>query len=553
MLFYLPIVFCSRYHGKNCPYTVIIGYSFIMATTLSSTIKSVNPANLNVLAEVQIVSAQEVDNALKKAQESFLQWSSLSLKERLSKIANFQQLLLRKKDDIAQLISTESGKPIVEAYLAEISGVLDVCNWLQKQAINLLGSTEINISHPLLWGKKHYLEYEPLGVIGIISPWNYPFSIPLMTILMALAAGNAVILKPSEKTPLIGLKIGELFEEAGFPQNIVSVITGGAQAGETLAKADLARIIVTGSVSTGIKVAEAAASQLTPVSLELGGKDAAIVLPDAPVERTARAITWGAFTNAGQACASIERLYVVRGGNSDLLVDRIVQLVGQLKVDDPLLESTEVGPLIDVQQFDHVVNLVEQAVHSGAQIMCGGAKLNDHKLRDKGLSGYFYQPTVITNVDHSMAIMQEEIFGPVLPIMVVNSVDEAIKLANDSQYALSASVWSENIPAAVSVANKIKAGSVFINDALYSHVMAELPWGGLKKSGFGKSHSSLGMLDLVNVKHVSIDTLSWAKRMWWYPYNAAKLKTISYGLEYLYSKNAKLSNLYAFLKSMITK
>jgi succinate-semialdehyde dehydrogenase / glutarate-semialdehyde dehydrogenase len=299
-----------------------------------------------------------------------------------------------------------------------------------------------------------------------------------------------------------------------------------------------------------VKIINATAPNITPISLELGGKDAAIVLPDAPVERTARAIVWGAFTNAGQACASIERLYVVRGGNSELLVNRIVQLVNQLKVGDPLLETTEIGPLIDVQQFDHVVNLVEQAVSAGAEILSGGEKISSPELRDKGLEGYFYRPTVLLNVDHNMRIMQEETFGPALPIMMVDSAEEAVRLANESTYALAASVWSANLTRAQSIANKIQAGTVFINDCLYSHAVAELPWGGLKKSGFGRSHSSFGLLDLVNIKHISVDEMSWFSRLWWYPYHSAKMKTVRYGLDYMYGKDHKLASLRGFITNL---
>jgi succinate-semialdehyde dehydrogenase/glutarate-semialdehyde dehydrogenase len=522
-----------------------------MATTLSNTIKSINPANLDTLAEVQITPSGAVVEALIKSRKAFENWSNLPLKIRLAKIENFQQLLIKHKDEIARLITLESGKPLLESYMAELSGPLDTCAWLLKEANGLLAKTSINISSPLLLGKKHYLQYEALGVIGIISPWNYPFSIPVMTMLMALTAGNTIILKPSEKTPLVGLKIGELFKQAGFSEDIVTIITGGAEVGEQLAKADLARLIFTGSVKTGVKIINAAAPNVTPVSLELGGKDAAIVLPDAPVERTAQAITWGAFTNAGQACASIERVYIVRSENSEALVKRIVQLVSQLKVGDPLLESTEIGPLIDVQQFDHAVNLIEQAVSAGAKIVCGGEKLSSPEFRDKGLTGYFYQPTVLTNVNHTMRIMQEETFGPALPIMIVDSIEEAIKLANESHYALTASIWSANLSRAKSIANKIHVGTVFINDCLYSHAVAELPWGGLKKSGFGRSHSAFGLLDLVNIKHISVDTLSWLPRLWWYPYHASKFKTVRYGLEYMHGKNNKLSNLFGFISNLI--
>lgn len=522
-----------------------------MNTTLSNTLKSINPTNLETLGEVPVTSTSALNETVNASKDAFEKWSILPLKFRLEKIQKFQQLLVKQKDDLARLISLEAGKPIVESYLAEISGTADMCAWLLKDAENLLAPTDIKIANPLLLGKKHILKYEPLGVIGIIAPWNYPFSIPVMTMLMALAAGNTVILKPSEKTPLIGLKIGDLFKQAGFSEHIVSVVFGGGEIGEEFAKANLARLIFTGSLKTGIKVMNAAAANVTPISLELGGKDPAIILPDAPVERTAQAITWGAFTNAGQACASIERLYVVRGGNSERIINRIVQLVEKLQVGDPLLETTEIGPLVDVQQFDHMVNLVGQAVSAGAKVLCGGEKLSSPELRDKGLTGYFYQPTVITNVDKNMRIMQEEIFGPALPIIIVESADEAIRLTNESNYALTASIWSANLSRAHSIANKIKAGTVYINDCLYSHAVAQLPWGGLKSSGFGRSHSAFGLLDLVNIKHISVDGLSWLPRLWWYPYHGSKLKTVRYGLDYMHGKNNKLVSLWGFITNII--
>ncbi len=514
-------------------------------------IKSVNPATLKELAEVQVASNDCIAEAIKNSKIAFEKWSHLSLQYRLNKIDTFQKLLVEQKDEIAKLITLESGKPILESYIAELSGSLDTCAWLIKEAEDLLANTNINISNPLLWGKQHYLRYEPLGVVGIISPWNYPFSIPIMTVLMALAAGNSVILKPSEKTPLVGLKIGELFKHAGFPEDLVTIITGGAEVGEQLAKANLARLIFTGSINTGIKILNVTAPNVTPICLELGGKDAAIVLSDAPVERTAQAITWGAFTNAGQACASIERLYVVKSGNSERLIDRIVELVSGLKVGDPLLETTEIGPLIDVQQFDHVVNLVEQAVSAGAKVLCGGENINSPELRDKGLAGYFYQPTVLVNADHSMRIMQEETFGPALPIMMVDSAEEAIALANESTYALTASIWSADLGRARLIANKIQAGTIFINDCLYSHAIAELPWGGLKMSGLGRSHSHFGLLDLVNIKLINVDKISWLSRLWWYPYHSSKLKAVRYGLDYMHKKDNKLASLYRFIANLI--
>ncbi len=525
-----------------------------MTTTFSTNLKAVNPANLEVLAEVPVTSKDALGEAFIRSQHAFVNWSNLPLAERLERIAKFGQLLMEHKAEIAKLITLQTGKPITESYIAELSGTLDTCTWLSKNAQNILANENIELSNPLMFGKRHYLHFEPLGVVGVISPWNYPFSIPVMTMLMALAAGNTVILKPSEKTPLVGLKIGELFSQAGFPENVVTIITGAGETGAQMAALKFARLIFTGSVNTGMKIINASAPNITPLTLELGGKDAAIVLPDAPLERTARALVWGAFTNAGQACASIERVYLVRGSNTEALITKIVEFANQLKAADPMRETTEIGPLIDVQQFDHVVQQVQQAVLAGAKVLCGGEKLTalEAGMREQGLRGYYYRPTVLTDVNHSMDIMREETFGPILPIMVVDSTDEAIALANDSVYGLTASVWSANIQQAQKIANKLLVGTVFINDCLYSHVVTQLPWGGLKKSGFGRSHSDFGLLDLVNVKHISVDSLPWMPRLWWYPYHASKLKATISGLEFLYAKtiDRKLSSLWGFLTNM---
>ncbi len=450
------------------------------------TLKSINPSTLEVLAEVQVTSQAAINEAFQASRQALLSWRETTLQQRLKKIESFYQLLIEQSDEIARLITAEVGKPLLESYLGEISGPLDMCLWLKKEAAGILSSKEIPVANPLMLGKKHWLKFEPLGVVGIISPWNYPFSIPVMTMLMALAAGNTVILKPSEKSPLIGLKIAELFRQAGFPEHVVTVVTGDGQSGQELAGQDLGRLIFTGSIATGIKVINSTAPNITPLTLELGGKDPAIVLPDAPIERTAHGIAWGAFTNAGQACASIERLYLVRGGNSQAILDRLVEIASKLKVGDPLLPTTQIGPLIDVQQFDHVVTQVEQAIALGAKVLCGASTpvfdQSDSASAGKKISGYFYLPTIITDVSPDMKIMAEETFGPVLPVTIVDSVEKAISLANQSKYALTASVWSSNIQHAQKIADKLEAGSVLINDCLYTHALPELPWGGLKKA-----------------------------------------------------------------------
>jgi succinate-semialdehyde dehydrogenase/glutarate-semialdehyde dehydrogenase len=356
-----------------------------------------------------------------------------------------------------------------------------------------------------------------------------------------------VVIKPSEKSPLIGIKIGELFLEAGFPPGCVEIITGDRQTGEYLSKSRLGRLIFTGSVGGGQAVMTQAALSLTPVSLELGGKDAAIVLPDAPIDWTAKGLTWGAFTNAGQACASVERVYIVKGKQTDEMINAIVAATQKLRVgpsSDPL---SDMGPLIDQGQLDKVAGHVEEALAMGAKALTGG------KVRDD-LGGFFFEPTVLTGVTHDMKIMREETFGPVMPIMVVDTEDQAVELANDSEYGLCATIWAGKLPRAECVARDINVGTVLINDVLFSHAVPQLPWGGLKKSGFGRGHSILGLHDLCNIKHISIDSASGAHRVWWYPYSRSRIKLAQGGIQLLHGGLTKrTSGLVDFVSNLFAR
>src|SRR5579885_2260674 len=283
-----------------------------MVSSKTATLQSINPATREVLGEFPIMPRLAVKEAVEKAWKAYEDWQLLDYSKRGRLILKLHKILARRADEIAALISSEVGKPLSESYSSEIMGTLDTCVWLADNAERLLSDQMIQLSNPLLSTKQGVVAFEPLGVVGIISPWNYPFSIPMMTMLMALMVGNTVVLKPSEKSTLIGIKIGDLFKEAGFPEGVVTIITGDRETGKILSESRLSKLIFTGSVEGGKKVMEQAAQNLTPVCLELGGKDAAIVLPDAPVSWTARALVWGAFTNCGQACASIERVYILK-------------------------------------------------------------------------------------------------------------------------------------------------------------------------------------------------------------------------------------------------
>ena len=436
-------------------------------------------------------------------------------------------MIERRSDEIARLVSEEVGKPLIEAYLSELTGPLDSCIWLAENAQRVLRDQTIELSNPLLAAKQSMVAFEPLGVVGIISPWNYPFAIAMMSILPCLIVGNTVVLKPSEKSPLVALKIVELFKEAGFPEGVVTIVTGDRTTGEALTRSHLARLIFTGSVEGGRNVMKQLAPNSTPLTLELGGKDAAIVLPDAPIDWTAQGLVWGAFTNAGQACASIERVYIIRSKNSDKLIEAIVAKTKQLQLGSPLDPHTDIGPIIDESQLSKIENQVKAAREAGATILCGGMRRDD-------LGGFFYEPTVITNVNHSMELMQNETFGPVMPIMVVDSEDEAVELANDSEYGLCASVWGNKSERMDAIARDLNVGTVTINDCLVTHAIPQVPWGGSGKSGIGRSHSHFGLIDLVNIKHINKDFAGGAYRMWWHPYSKSRLATAQGGLKYLH-------------------
>lgn len=328
---------------------------------------------------------------------------------------------------------------------------------------------------------------------------------------MALVAGNSVVLKPSELTTLTALKLGHLFRESGLPAGLLEIVTGAGATGASLIDARVDKIMFTGSVATGRRVAAAAAKHLTPVVLELGGKDPMIVLEDADIPNAARGAVWGAFANSGQACASVERCYVHESVAPQFLA-RVLAETAALKQGVGTAPDTDVGAMTNERQLQIVEEHVADAVAHGAKVVSGGKRVANS-------AGYFYPPTVVTNVDHSMKIMRDETFGPVLPIKTFKTEDEAVELANDSVFGLTASVWTGNISRGRRVAEKIAAGTVMINEVLYTHGIAQTPWGGVKESGYGRTHGRAGLLELVNPHHIHVNRFGWLPDLWWFHYD----------------------------------
>ena len=478
-------------------------------------IRVINPATGAVLAELPAATAADVQSAILRARAAQPEWHELGPRGRARVLRRFVEILNRQRSEVAALITSEAGKPEVEALLTELITALDSAQFCAEQAEKFLRPEPVRHSNPLMKTKKGYLLREPHGVIGIISPWNYPFSIPTTEVLAALAVGNAVVLKPSELTPLCSLRLQLMLQQAGVPAGVVKVVVGDGGAGAALLASPqpVDKIVFTGSVTTGKHVALAAAARLIPVVLELGGKDPMIVLEDADIEVASSAAVWGAFVNAGQTCLSVERCYVHRSILPPF-VAACTEKTGKLRIGDGSRPDIEVGPMIHERQLAIVERQVSDAVSQGAKILVGGKRLTE-------LGPNFYAPTVITDVRQSMELMREETFGPVLPIMAFDSEDEAARLANDSDFGLAASIWTRDRARGEALARQIQAGTVMVNDCLTGFAISEAPHGGIKSSGIGRTHGRLGLEEMVRVKYVDSDLLPRMSKVWWYGYSQA--------------------------------
>lgn len=480
-------------------------------------IVSYDPATGEEIGRAPMSSAEDVKRAVAQARQAQPAWAALTFKQRGRLILQARELMLAERDEIAMLVSRETGKPAAEAVSMEIVPTLDAMHYFAHASENILRPQKIDIGQYGLMGRTSTIIYRALGVVGIISPWNFPLATPADEVVMALMAGNAAVLKPSELTPLIALKLADIFRRAGLPAGLLHVLIGDGSTGAALIDARVDKIMFTGSVATGKRVAEAAAKYLTPVVLELGGKDPMIVLADADLEMAARGAVWGAFANSGQACASVERCYVEEKIAAKF-IEQIVAETRRLKQGPGTDDAVDVGAMSNERQLQIVIDHVNDARQRGAQILTGGR--SGQAGQGANSSGYFYEPTVLTNVNHDMTIMRDETFGPVLPVMTFKTEDEAVALANDSVFGLTASVWTKNIARGKRIAERIEAGTVMVNEVVYTHGIAQTPWGGVKESGYGRTHGRMGLLELVHPQHIHVNRLSFLPDLWWFRYTS---------------------------------
>jgi len=469
-----------------------------------------NPATGETLREFAVAADAEVHAAVLRARAAQSAWNEIGAKQRVAVLREFQRLLHKKKLEVATLITREAGKPLVEALLTEVLVVLDAARFCVENAFAFLRERPVPHGSLAMKTKVGRILREPYGVIAIISPWNYPFSIPATESLAALVAGNAVVLKPSELTSLTALELASLLYEAGVPKDVFQIIIGDGATGSALLNAEIDKLVFTGSVATGKRIALAAAACLLPVVLELGGKDPMLVLDDADVDVASSGAVWGAFVNAGQACLSVERCYVHRT-LYDAFLEACVRKTMLLRMGNGLNPQTDIGPLIRERQLRNVEAQVEDARLQGARVLIGGARRPE-------FGSNFYAPTVLAEVTHAMRIMREETFGPVLPIVAFDNDDQAIRLANDSDFGLAASVWTRNRARGMSLARRIQAGTVMVNDTVACFGISEAPHGGIKASGLGRTHGIFGLEEMVRLKYVDSDRLPEIKKVWWYEY-----------------------------------
>jgi succinate-semialdehyde dehydrogenase/glutarate-semialdehyde dehydrogenase/succinyl-CoA reductase len=448
-------------------------------------VKTINPATEEVLNEYKIMTKEQINEKVKSAQNAFSEWKK-DIQKRAEYLYHVAHVFRQDKERLAKVITNEMGKAIKEA-----RSEVEKCAWVMEYYADN-GRVFVTDEVVNTDARKSFITFEPLGVIGSIMPWNFPYWQGLRFAAPSLMVGNTIVLKPASATTQCGIEIEKAFEKAGVPQPVFQTIVGDSTAAEMLIDSDgINAVTFTGSVPVGAKVAQRATSQIKKTVLELGGSDPFIVCEDADIEKASTGAVKGRFINCGQSCIATKRFFVIKK-IADEFIEKFVQKTEKLRVGDPLSDDTDLGPLVNASGLKTIDSQVKDSVKDGAEILTGG-----EQTRSKG---YFYKPTILKNVSSNMRVAQEEVFGPVAPIVVADSETEALRLANDSQYGLGASIWTEDLDKAERLSRMVRSGIVTVNNVVISD--PRVPFGGVKKSGFGRELSRYGMLEFVNIKSV---------------------------------------------------
>ncbi|MBN1497126.1 MAG: aldehyde dehydrogenase family protein [Spirochaetes bacterium] len=490
-----------------------------------------NPANGEVIAEYPINTVGDLRRAIDKARQAQKEWAKVPVRRRAKMIMKVRGYIVEHMDELAECICRDNGKTRVDAITTDVLTTTMATTYYCKNAAKFMKDRSLPLGNILFFFKWSKIVRIPWGVVGIISPWNYPFSIPYSEVIMALLAGNAVILKAATETQAVGHKLKECIESAGLPEGVFTYINmPGSIAGDAFLEGGVDKLFFTGSTAIGKYLMKKASETLTPLSLELGGNDPMIVCEDADLHRAAMGAIWAGMQNAGQSCGGVERVYVHRDVYDEFL-RLLKQGVESLVVGEDINFDTDIGPLTTKRQVETVRAHVRDALDRGATLFATSGAPEVGK-------GNFHPCVVLTDVDHDMITMKDETFGPVVAVMKVDSIEEAIDLANDSYLGLTGSVWSKNRRKAMKIAREIQSGAITINDHLMSHGLAETPWGGFKQSSIGRSHGDIGFAEMTQPMVIVNDVMPFArKQFWWHPHSHAVYAGIRGVVYLLYGKN----------------
>ena len=495
------------------------------------TIPVENPATGEVITTVPLMGEAEVSQLIERARQAQPGWEALGFEGRGQILRRAQKWMVDNAERVIDVVVSEAGKTYEDAQAADYGYTVAALGFWGKQAPAYLADEHVpSWNNPIVAGKRLILRYAPIGVVGVIGPWNYPIANSFGDCIPALAAGNSVVLKPSEVTPLSSLLMAEMMLECGLPDGVFQVATGNGSTGAALIdRVDC--VMFTGSTRTGKSVMKAAAERLIPCYLELGGKDPMIVCADADLDRAANAAAFYSMNNGGQVCISVERVYVEESAY-DRFVDKVTENVRALRQGPPGgLASVDVGAVTFPPQIEIVEGHVKDAVDKGARVLVGGHRRSGQ--------GRFYEPTVLVDVNHSMRIMTEETFGPTLPIMKVSDAEEALRLANDTAYGLQASVWTKDVERGEALARRVQAGVVCVNDAQINYSALNLPMGGWKSSGLGTRHGAGGIRKYTKTQSLLVTRLAPKRDLHMFPYTRLRTRLLRRMLRVLYGRGRR--------------